>query len=135
MTQVASTGNLSLRRIKIVTEFSVKGDGFSSGKIAARKWEHEVNMRRGESLLTSLHAGVRLHPSRRLRLASAPPTPNKSGRRLFAAAIAGRAVRIARGALQRQIERRPTDVLPGDFGELGKTTGAGTNEAHGPSVE
>src|SRR6266487_4348919 len=63
------------------------------------------------------------------------PTPNKSGRRLFAAAIAGRAVRIARGALQRQIERRPTDVLPGDFGELGKTTGAGTNEAHGPSVE
>jgi len=49
-------------------------------------------------------------------------------------AIAGRAVRIARGAFEKQIERRPTDVLPGDFGELGKTTGAGANEAHSSSV-
>ena len=46
--------------------------GFSGGKIAARNWEQEVNMRRGETLLTSLRAGVRLHPSRRLGLASAP---------------------------------------------------------------
>jgi hypothetical protein len=49
-------------------------------------------------------------------------------------AIASRAVRIARGAFEKQIERRPTDVLPGDFGELGKASGAGANEAHGPSV-
>jgi hypothetical protein len=64
-------GKLSLRHSKSGTAFSVKGDGFSGGKIAARKWEREVNMRRGESLLTSLRAGVRLHPSRRLGLASA----------------------------------------------------------------
>ena len=36
--------------------------------------------------------------------------------------------------MQRQIRGRPTDILAGDFGKLGKTTGAGTNEAHGPSV-
>src|SRR6266536_123856 len=63
------------------------------------------------------------------------PTPNKSGRRLFAVTIARGAVRIARGTLQRQIRGRPTDVLAGHLGKLGKTTGAGTNEAHSPSVE
>ncbi len=43
-------------------------------------------------------------------------------------------MRIARGAFEKQIERRPTNVLPGDFRELGKASGAGANEAHGPSV-
>jgi hypothetical protein len=43
-------------------------------------------------------------------------------------------MRIVRGTFEKQIRGRPTDILAGDFGKLGKTTGAGTNEAHGSSV-
>ena len=51
------------------------------------------------------------------------PTPNKSGRRLFAGTITRRAMRIARGTLQRQIRGRPTDVLPGYIREAGEDDG------------